>query len=75
MKLTTMGMCLLLLFLLYYLFLSTKLILIGVGIIRNPLTKIKKKDKAFLIRGIIGISVTFPFFCFIVFIFIQVFFI
>lgn len=72
MNLTTIGMLLLLLFLMYYLFLSVKLILIGNGVILHPIKGKKERDKSFLIRGIIGVSVTFPFFCFVVFFFIEV---
>ena len=70
---TTVGMILLLIILLYFLVLSIKLIFIGIGKVENSITKTVEKNKQFLLRGIIGLVVTFPFFVFIVFIFIQVF--
>lgn len=73
MHITTIGMTLLLIFLMYYLFLSIKLILIGTGKLINPELQKVEKDKKLIARGIIGALVTFPFFCFIVYIFIQVF--
>ena len=70
---TTVGMILLLIILLYFLVLSIKLIFIGIGKVENPITKTVEKNKQLLLRGIIGLVVTFPFFVFIVYIFIQVF--
>ena len=45
MKMTTFGMFGLFCFLIYYLFLSVKLILIGLGKIENPKTKKRKQIK------------------------------
>lgn len=73
MKITTLGMFCLLCFLIYYLFLSVKLILIGLGKFENPKTKKTEKNSESLVRGIIGGTITFPFFCFIAYFFIKVF--
>lgn len=70
---TTIGMILLLLINLYFLVLSVKLVLIGVGKVENLITKNIENNKQFLFRGIIGLVVTIPFICFLIFIFIQVF--
>ena len=70
---STLGMVLLLLFLTWFLFLSLKCILIGIGKLTNPKTKEKAKDKKMLISGIIAGIVTFPSFCFVVFMFIVIF--
>ena len=60
---TDIGMTLLLIVLLYFVFLSVKSILIGKG---------KNGTRGYLIAGIIGISVAIPFLCFIVYLFFQV---
>lgn len=70
---TTFGMIILFIILIYFLFLSIKAILIGVGKVNNPILKKKERNNQFLIRGIIGFLVSFPFFCFILFCFIMVF--
>lgn len=73
MKMTTFGMFGLLCFLIYYLFLSVKLILIGLGKIENPKTKKTETNKRLFISGIVAGIVTLLFFCFIAYFFIQVF--
>ena len=70
---TTFGMLFLLIIVLYFLIKSLKLVLIGVGKVENPITKKIEENKEFLFRGIIGLVVTIPFICYLIFIFIQVF--
>lgn len=73
MRSTTVGMIFLLIIIVYFLILSLKLIFIGIGKIENPNTKKIDKNGKFILRGIIGLVVTTPFLCYIIFIFIQVF--
>ncbi len=65
MNITTLGLILLLLLILYYLFLSVKLFLIGKGMLKHPIKGDYVIDKTFVVRGIIGFVVTIPSLCLI----------